>query len=68
MLNELAVCGCMHGLTSFALPNYWHRALKSPNIIYLITYMIVINGSKPIRQVTTLDSSGNDLIVQGSLI
>ena len=72
MLNELAMCGYIHGLTSFALPNSWHsrawRALKSPNIIYLITSMMDINGRKPTRQVMTLDSSGNDLMVQGALI
>ena len=72
MLDELAVCGCMHGLASFALPNYWHRqacrALKSPKIIYLIISMMDINGRKPTRQVTTLDSSGNDLMVQAALI
>ena len=67
MLNELAVCGCMHCLTSFALPTSLHRALKSPNIIYLITYMMDINRRKPTRQVT-LDNSGNDIMIQGSLI
>ena len=71
---ELSVCDRMHGLTSFAIPNPWHkrasRALKSPlpNRTSLIASIKEINKWKPTRQATTLNSSVIYLMILGAMV